>query len=105
MCKFVGTCKCLLGLKHLYVFVSLQQMFDYSRFTKLKDPSGMCNSFIAEEGRLEKAQGVVHYLCQEVAKKGAPDIFDRRRGKGSKKISEVWQKCTAKVQGVITFLF
>ena len=24
------------------------------------------------------------------SKKGAPDIFDGRRGKGSKKISEVW---------------
>ena len=79
-------------------------MFDYLRFTKLKDPSGMWNSFIAEEGRLEKAQGVVHYLCQGVAKKGAPDIFDRR-GKGSKKISEVWQKCTAKVQGSLLFCF
>ena len=68
-------------------------MFDYSRFTKLKDPSGTWNSFIAEEGSLERAQGAVHYLCQGVAKMGAPDIFDRR-GKGSKKISEVRQKCS-----------
>ena len=28
-------------------------------------------------------------FMQGVAKKGAPDIFDGRRGKGSKKISEV----------------
>ena len=64
-------------------------MFGCLRFTKLKDPSGLWNPFIAEEGSLERAQGAVHYLCQGVAKKGAPDIFDGRRGKGSKKISEV----------------
>ena len=57
-------------LKHLYVFVSLQQMFDYSRFPKLKDPSGVWNSFITEEGSLDRPQGAVHYLCQGVGKKG-----------------------------------
>ena len=93
-----------LGLKYLHVFVSLQQMFDYSRFPKLKDPSGLWNSFIAEEGSLERAQGAVHYLCQGVAKKGAPDIFDRRE-KASKKTSEVRQEYTVKVQGHYSFLF
>ena len=38
-----------LGLEHLCVCMSLQQMFNYSRFPKLKDPSGTWNSFIAEE--------------------------------------------------------
>ena len=45
-------------------------MFDYSRFTKLKDPSGLWNPFIAEEGSFERAQGAVYYLCQGGAKKG-----------------------------------
>ena len=38
-----------------------------------------------------------------VAKKGAPDIFDRRRGKGSKNISEVRQEYTVKAQGSLVF--
>ena len=32
--------------------------------SQVEDPSGMWSSFIAEEGSLDRAQRIVHYLCE-----------------------------------------
>ena len=78
-------------------------MFDYSRFTKLKDPSGTWNSFIAEEGSLERAQGAVHYLCQGVAKKGLL-TFLIEEGRDQRKFLKFGRN-VAKLQGSLLFCF
>ena len=59
--------------------------------SQVEDPSGMWSSFIAEEGSLDRAQRIVHYLCQRerergggggegVAKRGLVTFLIGRRG-------------------------